>query len=44
MCPPFYHHNGFMAPLAFGQKIYSHVGGTNKLNCPQQAKYGALCN
>ena len=25
MCPPGYHHNGFVEPTAFGQVIYSYT-------------------
>ena len=44
MCPPSYHHNGFVATHAPGYIIYGvrlHIAGTNQPMSAQQAKQGA---
>ena len=42
MCPPGYHHNGFVATHALGHMIYGlHIAGTNEPKNAQQAKQGA---
>ena len=43
MCPPGYHHNGFMATHALGHMhdVWLHIAGINEPKSAQQAKLGA---
>ena len=42
MCPPGYHHNGFVATHALGHMMYGYtlIAGTNEPESAQQAKQG----
>ena len=39
ICPPGYHHNGFVATWAHDVRL--HIAGTNEPKSAQQAKQGA---
>ena len=39
VCPPVYHHNGFVATSA--HDVWLRIAGTNKPKTAQQAKQGA---
>ena len=42
MCPPGYHHNGFVATHALGHMMDGYyIAGTNEPKSAQQAKQGA---
>ena len=41
VCPPGYHHNGFVATHALGHVWLLHIAGTSEPKSAQQAKQGA---